>query len=233
MPLEEHAVPVLYTIGMYTAAPAIRFAWRPKVEGLEHVPATGGAIFAGNHLSVADELFLGAVISRPIAFWAKEEYFVTPGLKGVFFKGLMDGLGAIPVHRAGGRAALSAFDDAIPHLRAGGLVCIYPEGTRSPDGRLYRGRTGAARLALAADVPIVPVGMIGTNKIQPIGQVMPTLKRNQVTIKFAKPIDVAAWKDAASESTAAREITDTLMSTIQQLTGQAYVSRYAPKKESA
>ena len=226
-------MPVLYTIGMYTAAPAIRLAWKPKVEGLEHVPATGGAIFAGNHISVADELFLGAVISRPIAFWAKEEYFVTPGLKGVFFKGLMDGLGAIPVHRAGGRAALSAFDDAIPHLRKGGLVCIYPEGTRSPDGRLYRGRTGAARLALAAEVPIIPVGTIGTEKVQPIGQVMPRVMRNQVTIKFAKAIDVSAWKDAPSESSAAREITDTLMSTIQQLTGQAYVSRYAPKKETA
>lgn len=226
-------MPVLYTIGMYTAGPAIRFAWRPTVEGLEHVPATGGAIFAGNHISVADEFFLGAVIDRPIAFWAKEEYFVTPGLKGFFFKGLMDGLGAIPVHRAGGRAALSAFDDAIPHLQAGGLVCIYPEGTRSPDGRLYRGRTGAARLALAAGVPIIPVGTVGTDKVQPIGQVLPSIMRNQVTIKFAKPIDVSAWKDHASESSAAREITDTLMSTIQQLTGQTYVSRYAPKKDQA
>lgn len=226
-------MPVLYTIGMWTAAPAIKLAWRPKVEGLEHVPATGGAIFAGNHLSVADEFFLGAVIDRPIAFWAKEEYFTTPGLKGVFFKGLMDGLGAIPVHRAGGRAALSAFDDAIPHLQNGGLVCVYPEGTRSPDGRLYRGRTGAARLALAAGVPIVPVGMIGTEKVQPIGQIMPTIKRGEVTIKFGKPIEVTWWKDATSESTAAREITDTLMKTIQQLTGQQYVARYAPKRDSA
>src|SRR5262245_45826431 len=196
---------------MYTAGPLIRMAWRPKVDGLEHIPAKGGAIFAGNHLSVADEFFLGAVIDRPIAFWAKEEYFTTPGLRGMFFKGLMEGLGAIPVHRAGGRAALSAFDDAIPHLRKGGLVCIYPEGTRSPDGRLYRGRTGAARLALAAEVPIIPVGTIGTEKIQPIGKVLPKVKRDVVTIKFAKPIEVSPWKDAASESTAAREITDVLM----------------------
>lgn len=223
-------MPVLYTIGMWTAAPAIKLAWRPKVEGLEHVPATGGAIFAGNHLSVADEFFLGAVIDRPIAFWAKEDYFTTPGVKGMFFKTLMNGLGAIPVHRAGGRAALSAFDDAIPHLQAGGLVCIYPEGTRSPDGRLYRGRTGAARLALAAGVPIIPVGVIGTEKVQPIGQVLPTIKRDAVTIKFAKPIEVSHWKDSASESSAAREITDSLMKTIQQLTGQTYVARYAPRK---
>ncbi|HCT76586.1 MAG TPA: 1-acyl-sn-glycerol-3-phosphate acyltransferase [Micromonosporaceae bacterium] len=225
-------MPVLYTIGMWTAGPAIRVGWRPKVEGLEHVPATGGAIFAGNHISVADEFFLGAVIPRPIAFWAKEDYFNGTGISGMFYKALMNGLGAIPVHRAGGRAALSAFDDAIPHLKDGGLVCVYPEGTRSPDGRLYRGRTGAARLALAAGVPIIPVGTIGTEKVQPIGQVLPTLKRGEVTIKFAKPIEVTAWKDAASENTAAREITDTLMRTIQQLTGQHYVGRYAPKKAS-
>ncbi|WP_020522301.1 lysophospholipid acyltransferase family protein [Catelliglobosispora koreensis] len=224
-------MPVLYTIGMYTAGPAIRVLWRPKVEGLEHVPATGGAIFAGNHLSVADEFILGAVVPRPIAFWAKEDYFNGTGVSGLFFKGLMNGLGAIPVHRAGGRAALSAFDEAIPHLQNGGLVCVYPEGTRSPDGRLYRGRTGAARLAMAAGVPIVPVGFIGTEKIQPIGQVLPSVKRDQVTIKFAKPIDVTEWNDAESQSTAAREITDQLMRTIQQLTGQHYVSRYAPKKD--
>jgi len=223
-------VPVLYTIGMWTAAPAIRQLWRPKVEGLEHVPDTGGAIFAGNHLSVADEFFLGSVVPRPIAFWAKEEYFDGTGVSGMFFKALMNGLGAIPVHRSGGRAALSAFDEAIPHLRNGGLVCIYPEGTRSPDGRLYRGRTGAARLALAAEVPIIPVGVIGTEKIQPIGQVVPTVKRDAITIKFAKPIEVTRWKGAESSSTAAREITDTLMATIQRLTGQRYVPRYAPKR---
>lgn len=226
-------MPVLYTIGMWTAAPAIKQIWRPKVEGLEHVPASGGAIFAGNHLSVADEFFLGAVIPRPIAFWAKEDYFTGTGVTGLFYKSLMNGLGAIPVHRAGGRAALSAFDAAIPHLSDGGLVCVYPEGTRSPDGRLYRGRTGAARLALAADVPIIPVGMIGTEKVQPIGQVLPSFSRDQVTVKFAKPIEVSAWQDSESASTAAREITDVLMSTIQQLTGQTYVGRYAPKRDTA
>jgi 1-acyl-sn-glycerol-3-phosphate acyltransferase len=225
-------VPVIYTIGMWTAGPLIRQLWRPKVEGLEHVPSSGGAIFCGNHISVADELFLGSVIDRPIAFWAKEEYFEKTGVTGLFYKGLMNGLGAIPVHRAGGRAALSAFDAAIPHLRSGGLVCVYPEGTRSPDGRLYRGRTGAARLALAADVPIIPVGTIGTDKIQPIGQFFPSVNRGVVEIKFAKPIDVSQWKKTESASTAAREITDRLMSAIQELTGQQYVARYAPKRES-
>jgi len=219
-------VPVLYTVGMYTAGPLIRMAWRPKVEGLEHIPAKGGAIFAGNHLSVADEFLLGAVIDRPIAFWAKEEYFTTPGLTGMFYKGLMNGLGAIPVHRAGGRAALSAFDDAIPHLRAGGLVCIYPEGTRSPDGRLYRGRTGVARLALLAEVPIIPVGVIGTDKVQPIGSYVPRLG-NQVSIKFGKPMEYASREP---DSAALRTITDEVMAAIAALTGQEYVGRYAPKR---
>ncbi|GAB4053898.1 lysophospholipid acyltransferase family protein [Catellatospora paridis] len=225
-------MPVLYTVGLWTVAPAIKLGWRPTVEGAEHIPATGGAIFAGNHLSVADELFLGSSVNRHISFWAKEDYFVGTGLSGLFFRTLMGGLGAIPVHRSGGRAALSAFDAAIPVLKEGGLVAVYPEGTRSPDGRLYRGRTGVARLALGADVPIIPVGMIGTEKVQPIGQAIPSLKPGQVTVKFGKPIEVGAWRDAESASTAAREITDTVMMAIQALTGQEYVSRYAPKRSS-
>jgi 1-acyl-sn-glycerol-3-phosphate acyltransferase len=115
-------------------------------------------------------------------------------------------------------------------LQAGGLVCVYPEGTRSPDGRLYRGRTGVARLALAAAVPIIPVGNIGTDKVQPTGQVFPSFKRGEVTIKFGTPISVEKWQDAELTSTAAREITDTVMTAIQALTGQEYVSRYAPKR---
>ena len=224
---------VLYTVGLWTAAPAIKLLWRPKIEGLENIPTEGGAIFAGNHNSVADEFMLGAVVPRHISFWAKEDYFSGTGPTGLFFRTLMNGLGAIPVHRAGGRAALSAFDAAIPVLQEGGLVCVYPEGTRSPDARLYRGRTGAARLALAAGVPIIPVGTIGTEKIQPIGQVLPTVKPGSVTIKFGKPIDVGPWTGAESASTAAREVTDTVMSAIQQLTGQEYVPRYAPKRAEA
>jgi 1-acyl-sn-glycerol-3-phosphate acyltransferase len=228
-------VPLIYTIGQWTAAPAIKLTWRPKIEGLEHIPATGGAILAGNHLSVADEYFLGAIIPRHVSFWAKSDYFTGTGVTGFFFKTLMEGLGAIPVNREGGRQALHAFDAAIPVLQNGGLVALYPEGTRSPDGRLYRGRTGVARLALAAGVPIIPIGVIGTAAVQPIGQVVPRVfsGNGQVTIKFGKPIDVTPWKDAAVASTAARELTDLVMKDIQHLTGQEYVSRYAPpKKES-
>ncbi|MFC7532074.1 lysophospholipid acyltransferase family protein [Actinoplanes sp. GCM10030250] len=220
-------MPLLYSIGKITVGTALMTGWRPHVEGIEHIPRTGGAIFAGNHLSVADELFLGAVVPRHLAFWAKSDYFTGTGFKGFLNRQLMQGLGAIRVERAGGRAALTAFDAAIPALQGGELVAVYPEGTRSPDGKLYRGRTGVARLAVAAGVPIIPVGMLGTDKVQPIGRVYPTLMRNTVTIKFGKPIETVGRSD---DRTALRELTDQVMAEIQKLTGQEYVSRYAPKR---
>ncbi|MFC4144905.1 lysophospholipid acyltransferase family protein [Micromonospora mangrovi] len=223
-------MPLLYTIGKLTVAPTLRLAFRPRVEGLEHIPASGGAIFAGNHLSVADELLLGTVVPRHLAFWAKSEYFKGTGLKGAFSKFVLTGLGAIPVERAGGRAALSAFDAAIPVLRAGDLVAVYPEGTRSPDGRLYRGRTGAARLAVAAGVPIIPVGVTGTDKAQPIGTRVPRPGRAEISIRFGKPLDFTGRSD---DRTSLREMTDELMAEIQRLTGQEYVPRYAPRRAEA
>src|SRR5919112_6533428 len=201
--------------------------WRPRIEGLEHIPATGGAIFAGNHLSVADELFLGSVVPRHVAFWAKSDYFAGKGISGKFTKALMHGLGAIKVERAGGRAALTAFDGAIPVLKAGDMVAIYPEGTRSPDGRLYRGRTGVARLSVAAGVPIVPVGMLGTDKVQPIGQLLPRPARGVVTVRFGTPIPT---EGRANDRTSLRALTDEVMAEIQKLTGQEYVPRYAPPR---
>ncbi|MEV0157479.1 lysophospholipid acyltransferase family protein [Micromonospora sp. NPDC050686] len=220
-------MPLLYTIGKLTVAPALRLAFRPHVEGLEHIPATGGAIFASNHLSVADELLLGTVVPRHLAFWAKSEYFSGTGLKGGFSKFVLTGLGAIPVERGGGRAALSAFDAAIPVLKAGDLVAVYPEGTRSPDGRLYRGRTGAARLAVAAGVPIIPVGVTGTDKAQPIGTRVPRPGKAKISIRFGKPLDFTGRPD---DRTSLREMTDEMMAEIQKITGQEYVPRYAPKR---
>jgi len=222
-------LPLLYSIGKVTVGYAMILGWRPRVEGLENIPRSGGAIFAGNHLSVADELFLGSVVPRHIAFWAKSDYFIGKGIKGAFTRGLMHGLGAIRVERAGGRAALTAFDAAIPVLKAGDMVAVYPEGTRSPDGRLYRGRTGAARLAVAAGVPIIPVGNIGTEKVQPIGQPYPKpVGWGKITVKFGKPIETTGWSD---DRTSLRTLTDQVMAEIQKLTGQVYVPRYAPPKD--
>jgi 1-acyl-sn-glycerol-3-phosphate acyltransferase len=221
-------VPLLYTIGKLTVGNGLLLGWRPKVEGLEHVPATGGAIFAGNHLSVADELFLGAVVPRHLAFWAKAEYFTGTGFRGWLSRSVIGGLGAIRVERAGGRAALSAFDGAVPVLRGGDLVVIYPEGTRSPDGRLYRGRTGVARLAMAAGVPVIPVGMIGTEKIQPIGARLPRLGAGRPVVRFGKPMD---FTGRSEDRSSLRQITDEVMMEIQKLTGQEYVNRYAPARD--
>jgi 1-acyl-sn-glycerol-3-phosphate acyltransferase len=219
-------VPLLYTIGQYTVAPAVRLALRPTVEGLENVPDSVGAVLAGNHLSVADEYIMGAVVPRHIAFWAKSDYFNGTGVRGLAMKTLMHGLGAIEVNREGGRAALTALDAAIPALRSGDLVGVYPEGTRSPDGRLYRGRTGAARLALLAEVPIIPIGVIGTEKVQPIGTKIPKFG-TKVVIKFGKPMD---FTGRTMDSSNLRAITDELMAAIQELTGQEYVGRYAPRR---
>ncbi len=219
-------MPLLYTIGQYTVAPAVRLAFRPTVEGLENVPDSGGAVLAGNHLSVADEYIMGAVVPRHIAFWAKSDYFHGTGARGLAMRTLMRGLGAIEVNREGGRAALTALDAAIPALRAGDLVGVYPEGTRSPDGRLYRGRTGAARLALLAEVPIVPIACVGTEKVQPIGSKIPKFGTS-VAIKFGKPMD---FTGRPMDSTTLRAITDELMAAIQELSGQEYVGRYAPRR---
>nr|BFE75915.1 lysophospholipid acyltransferase family protein [Actinoplanes digitatis] len=220
-------MPLLYSIGKITVGKAMTLGWRPHVEGLENIPASGGAIFAGNHLSVADELFLGAVVPRHIAFWAKAEYFRGGGVGGNVTKFVLEGLGAIKVERGGGRAALAAFDGAIPVLKVGDMVAVYPEGTRSPDGWLYRGRTGVARLAVAAGVPIIPVGMIGTEKVQPIGQRIPRPVKGKVTIKFGAPIPTDGRSD---DRTALRTLTDEVMAEIQKLTGQEYVPRYAPPR---
>lgn len=223
----------LYQIGKLTVGNFMRYGYSPRVEGLPNVPAQGGAILASNHLSVSDQLFLGAVVNRQVHYWAKEDYFNMPGVKGKLFAGLMHGLGTIPVHREGGRAALYALDAAVPVLQSGELVGIFPEGTRSPDGRLYRGRTGVARLAMQAGVPVIPVGILNTQKIQPKGHTTPKLAalgKSDVIIRFGLPLD---FTDRGDDMSSMRAITDEIVTEIQKLSGQEYTGKYAPRPGAA
>ncbi len=215
----------LYSFGKVTVAPMLRAIWRPRVTGLENVPATGPVILASNHLSVVDSIVIPVVTRRPVYFMAKNDYFRRPLMRAV-----MLGLNQIPVDRSGGRASLMALDAALPVLRAGRVLGIFPEGTRSSDGRLYRGRPGVAKLALDADATVVPVGLLGTEEIQPIGSRLPRIGP-RVEVRIGAPLDLSKWDGTPVDSRVLREIAATLMNEIQKLTGQEYVSRYARRKE--
>jgi 1-acyl-sn-glycerol-3-phosphate acyltransferase len=215
-------MPPLYAGAHRTIGALLRTLWPTTVTGLENIPADTGAILCSNHHAIADQLFLGVNTPRHIAFWAKAEYFRAPGVRGNLTRRVVTGMGAIPVERAGGRAVLAAFDAAIPILRAGGLVAVFPEGTRSPDGRLYRGRTGAVRLAAQAGVPVVPVGIRGTDQVRPAGRRLP--RRHPISLSFGPPIPVEV--NCAPD---ARRLTDDLIAAIQSLTAQEYVPAYAPR----
>jgi len=210
-------VPPLYTLADSTVGAALRLGWRPVVEGLDAVPRHGGVLLAANHSSIADQLFLGSVLPRHVAFWAKSEYFTAGGPWGRLTRAVLHGLGAIPVDRSGGGAADSAFAAAVPVLCGGGVVAVFPEGTRSPDGRLYRGRTGTVRLARGAGVPVVPVGITGTAAVRP-GRPRP----GTVGLRFGAPLDVGSGD--------VRTATDALMAAIRELSGQEYVPHYAPRR---
>ncbi len=222
----------LYAAAKLVINPVLRVAWRPKVSGLEHIPATGPTILASNHLSVMDSIVLPVVAPRQIYFLAKDDYFVGTGVRGNAMRFLMNGLNQIPVDRSGGRASLMALDAALPVLKAGNALGIYPEGTRSPDGRLYRGRPGVAKLALDAGAEIVPVGILGTERIQPVGARIPTLI-GRVEVRFGPPLDLSGWRDGPTDSRTLRELTELLMREIQKLTGQEYVGRYARRNGTA
>jgi 1-acyl-sn-glycerol-3-phosphate acyltransferase len=222
-------VPALYSIGKVIVAPTVRLVWRPTVTGLDNVPRAGPAILASNHLSVIDSVIMPAVMPRNVYFLAKDEYFIAPGLTGAVMKQVMSGLNQIPVDRSGGRKSLMALDAALPVLRAGHVLGIFPEGTRSPDGRLYRGRPGVAKLALDAPAPIIPIGLVGTDRIQPIGARIPRFGPT-VEIRIGEPLDLSAWQGGTVDSKGLRELTHRLMSAIRALTSQEYVGRYAPKR---
>jgi len=211
----------------FLIGPILRVVFRPWVEGLERVPKEGAAIMASNHLSFSDSFFLPLVVRRRITFVAKAEYFTGSGLKGVLFRGFFGGAGQIPIDRTGGRASEGAIRAGHKVLTRGELFGIYPEGTRSPDGRLYRGRTGVARLALTAKVPVIPVAMVDTEKIQPPGRVVPKIGR--VGVRFGEPLDFSRYYGMEEDRFVLRSVTDELVYALMQLSGQEYVDMYATK----
>jgi 1-acyl-sn-glycerol-3-phosphate acyltransferase len=204
--------------------PFLMILFRPKVKGLRNVPATGPLIIASNHLSFSDSIFMPLVVPRKVTFLAKSEYFTSPGPKGLLKKLTFIALGQVPVDRSGGRRSEAAIITGLQVLSEGKCLGIYPEGTRSPDGRLYKGRTGIARLAIESGAPIIPVAMFNTEKIQPTGKVIPNIQR--VGMTFGEPM----YFDGDSTDLAyLREVTDQIMSRIQELSGQVYVDEYAAK----
>ncbi|WP_134772907.1 lysophospholipid acyltransferase family protein [Ornithinimicrobium flavum] len=205
--------------------PPVRLVFRPWVEGKHHIPEHGAAILASNHLSFSDSIFLPLVVDRRITFPAKMEYFTGKGVKGWLTRTFMTATGQIPIDRSGGKASMAALDQGLAVLRRGELFGIYPEGTRSPDGRLYRGKTGVARLALAADVPIIPCAMIDTDKAQPTGQKIPNLVK--VGVRIGRPIHHPEHAGKLDDHQVLREITDEVLRELQRLSGQEYVDEYA------
>lgn len=214
----------LYPYARVVLSPIFKTLWRVKTEGLEHLPAEGGAVFCPNHTSVVDSFFLPLVLPRPIMFVGKAEYMDDWKTRRLF-----PGLGMIPIDRAGGSASERALNTAARVLEAGKFFGIYPEGTRARDGRLHRGHTGPARLALRTGTPIIPVGITGTREVQPPDAKVPKpFKR--VTIRFGRPVDVARYQDRADDRMVLRQIIDEVMFEIRELSGQEYVDEYATKK---
>jgi 1-acyl-sn-glycerol-3-phosphate acyltransferase len=215
---------MLYAVSKRVVGAVARSVYRPKVIGAEKVPTTGPVILAPNHLAVLDSFIVPLVLPRPVAFLAKAEYFQGSGLKGGLSKWLFTSLGAIPVERGRGRAAMEAIGAAEQVLHDGGAFGIHPEGTRSPDGRLYRGRTGVARLTLSTGAPVVPVALTGTDKLQPRGTKIPRLA--PVTVRFGDPLDFSRYSGMDASLPVLRSITDEIMYAIAELSDQEYVDKY-------
>ncbi|MFJ2756839.1 lysophospholipid acyltransferase family protein [Nocardioides sp. NPDC087217] len=214
----------MYRVLHAVVPPLLRAVWRPTVTGAENVPRTGGVLLASNHLSFADSIVIPSVSPRPVHFLAKSDYFTGTGLKGAAQRAWFEGMGMLPVDRDDPQAALGSLEVALEVLNKGEAFGIYPEGTRSRDGRLYRGRTGVAHLALTAGVPVVPVGLRGTAELQPVGSSLPRLAK--VTVEFGRPIQVAGRFDGVPLGKARRALTDEVMEAIAALSGQDVAGVY-------
>ncbi|HSP59851.1 MAG TPA: lysophospholipid acyltransferase family protein [Ornithinimicrobium sp.] len=215
---------MIYELLHPVVTPLATAIWRPEVVGAQHVPPTGPVVLASNHLSFADSVVIPLTSPRQVAFLAKSDYFTGTGLRGWISREWFTGVRAIPVDRDDARAAQRSLDLALAHLRGGGAFGIYPEGTRSRDGRLYRGRTGVAWLALEAGCPIVPVALTGTDQIQPVGARFP--RRAKVRVEFGAPIEVAGRFEGVPLGKARRELTDEVMAAILTMSGQEWAGEY-------
>lgn len=217
---------MFYWLVKLTLGTTLKIVFRPWSEGKENVPRRGPVILVSNHLSFSDHFFGPLPLPRKVVFLAKAEYFTGRGLKGLLSKAFFTGVGQIPVDRAGGQASEAALRAGLAQLADGNVLGIYPEGTRSPDGRLYKGKTGVARFALESRAPVVPCAMIGTFDFQPPGQLRPN-RKIRPGVKFGKPLDFSRYYGMESDRQVLREITDEIMREIQKLSGQDYVDAYA------
>lgn len=207
--------------------PWLKVLFRPWLEGTDRIPADGPLIMASNHLSFSDSFFLPLMVRRPMTFLAKSDYFTGKGVKGFLSKTFFSGVGQLPVDRSGGRASEAAILTALDVLNEGNILGIYPEGTRSPNGILYRGKTGLARMSLEAKAPIMPVAMINTYEIQPPGVIKPRLMR--VGIRFGQPLDFSRYEGLENDRFVLRSVTDEVMYELMSLSGQEYVDMYATR----
>jgi 1-acyl-sn-glycerol-3-phosphate acyltransferase len=221
---------VFYWVVKAILTPLLRVLWRPWSEGLENVPEDGAAILASNHLSFLDSIFMPLLVPRRVTFLAKSDYFTGRGIKGRLKRMFFTGVGQVPIDRSGGPASEAALATGITILSEGKLLGIYPEGTRSPDGRLYRGKVGVARMALEAGVPVIPVAMIGTFEVQPQGKVMPRVKR--VGVRFGAPLEFSRYSGLEDDRFVLRSMTDEIMYELMTLSNQEYVDVYATKAKA-
>jgi 1-acyl-sn-glycerol-3-phosphate acyltransferase len=209
----------------FVLGPILRTLFRPWIRGKQNIPSSGAAILASNHLSFSDSIFLPLKVSRPVTFLAKSDYFTGKGLKGALTRWFFKATGQLPIDRSGGKASEDSLNTGLGVLERGLLLGIYPEGTRSPDGKLYRGRTGIARMVLEAKVPVLPVAMIDTEKVQSIGQKFPRIRR--VGVIVGEPLDFSRFSGMEGERAVLRAVTDKIVYEIMRLSGQNYEDVYA------
>jgi 1-acyl-sn-glycerol-3-phosphate acyltransferase len=222
---------VLYRTLELTLAPALRAVYRPTVTGAGYVPPTGPVIFAANHQSFADEFFLPLGARRQVFYFAKAEYFTSPGLRGRAMAAFFYGMGQVPVERTDTRSAAAVIDIGLEVLQEGRALGIFPEGTRSPDGRLYKFRTGVARIAIRSGAPVVPVGLVGTRDVQPPGSRW--WHREPVEVHFGAPLHFGHLAEQERSARVLREVTDSIRTRIQRLCGQDFVDSYASSMKVA